>query len=160
MSTEAVTIETLQGCELDRLDEQQVYQLLTHLAQTNPASPEKVQEQLARMSGSEQCYLSVARGTGSRLLAMATTNILHTPNISYGFIDAVVRRPEASKGLGRLVAAAALEHALVELDVDKVMLTSRPSREYARRMYAGLGFLERDTDVFELTKEGWPSNAA
>lgn len=158
--TASSTTELLDSDGIDAIDEVQVYELLRHLSQTHPTSLEKVQEQLARMSGSEQCYMSIAREASGRLLAMSTINYLHAPNVSYGFIDAVVRRPDAQSGLGRAVTIRLLEHAFAVEGVDMAKLTSNPTREPAQRMYVDLGFSRHDTDLFVLPRKLWRPDAA
>lgn len=156
----SITTEFLDNDAIDAIDEQHVYELLTYLSQAHPVSLEKVQEQLDKMSRSEQCYMSIAREAGGHLLAMSTINYLHAPNVSYGFIDAVVRRPDAQRGLGRAVTTRLLEHAFAVEGVDMVKLTSNPTREPAQKMYVDLGFSKHDTDLFVLPRKFWRLDAA
>ena len=52
-------------------------------------------------------------------------------------------------GIGRALTLDAVERARTE-GAKSIGLTSRPTREAANRLYAGLGFELRETNVYRL----------
>lgn len=63
--------------------------------------------------------------------------------------DAVVATTHRRQGIARALTKAAIEHA-IRSGARTIDLTSRPSRIEAIRLYEGLGFQRRDTNVFRL----------
>jgi ribosomal protein S18 acetylase RimI-like enzyme len=66
--------------------------------------------------------------------------------------DVVTDAAARGKGVASALVQAALAHA-DELGARTVDLTSRPSREAANRLYAHLGFEQRETNVYRRTLE-------
>lgn len=63
--------------------------------------------------------------------------------------DVVVLDTHRGKGLGEKLVRAAIERT-VSLGVQKIDLTSRPSREAANRLYQRLGCERRETNLYRL----------
>lgn len=63
--------------------------------------------------------------------------------------DVVVDAEVRGTGAGRVLVAAALEHAAV-VGAGEVLLTSNPAREAARALYRKMGFEEAATTVFAI----------
>jgi ribosomal protein S18 acetylase RimI-like enzyme len=61
--------------------------------------------------------------------------------------DVVVDDAARGHGVGRLLSEAAVDVAR-ERGAKNVSLTSRPSREPANRLYQGIGFRQRETNVY------------
>lgn len=63
--------------------------------------------------------------------------------------DVVVDCDKRGRGIGKALVGAAVEAAR-EAGARTVELTSRPSRQAANKLYAGLGFERRETNVYRL----------
>jgi ribosomal protein S18 acetylase RimI-like enzyme len=90
----------------------------------------------------------VARDADRSIVGMLTLALFRLPSGVRAWIEDVVV-DEAARGLGagRALVDAALALA-ADSGAEKVDLTSRPSREPARRLYESMGFEERTTTVF------------
>jgi ribosomal protein S18 acetylase RimI-like enzyme len=92
--------------------------------------------------------LFVARDDGGRIVGMLTLAAFRLPSGVRAWIEDVVVDEDARRsGAGRALVEAAVELAR-EAGATNVDLTSRPSRESARRLYETMGFEERSTTVF------------
>jgi ribosomal protein S18 acetylase RimI-like enzyme len=92
--------------------------------------------------------LFVARDDGGRIVGMLTLAAFRLPSGVRAWIEDVVVDEDARRsGAGRALVDAAVELAR-ETGATNVDLTSRPSRESARRLYETMGFEERSTTVF------------
>jgi ribosomal protein S18 acetylase RimI-like enzyme len=67
--------------------------------------------------------------------------------------DVVVDSSMRGRGVGELLTREAMRLAF-ERGAETIDLTSRPSREAARRLYEKMGFVVRDTSVFRYTRPG------
>ena len=86
----------------------------------------------------------------SRIVASATAVCFATPTGTHCRIeDVVVDEGRRGSGLGRRIMQGALS-ALRSMNVERVELTSRPSRVAATTLYRSLGFTPRKTGVYEL----------
>lgn len=63
--------------------------------------------------------------------------------------DVVVDEGHRGQGIARALLSTAIDRARV-LGARTLDLTSRPNRQNAHRLYEGLGFVTRDTDVMRL----------
>jgi ribosomal protein S18 acetylase RimI-like enzyme len=92
--------------------------------------------------------LFVARDDGGRIVGMLTLAAFRLPSGVRAWVEDVVVDEDARRsGAGRALVDAAVELAR-ETGATNVDLTSRPSRESARRLYETMGFEERSTTVF------------
>lgn len=93
-------------------------------------------------------FLSDYVGDVKRRIGMATLCVTHTFTGKKGWIeDVVVDAPFRGRGLShRLIAC--LKCKAAELGVQKLMLTSRPSRVAANRLYQHEGFQQKETNVY------------
>ena len=88
------------------------------------------------------------RTGGGRIIGALTLVIFRIPTAVRAWIEDVVVDAEArGRGVGELLTRAAVRLAL-ERGAQTVDLTSRPSREAARRLYEKVGFRTRETDVY------------
>jgi len=87
----------------------------------------------------------------SRIVASATAVRFSTPTGKHCRIeDVVVDGRLRGKGLGREIMTLTLE-ALEKDGVERIELTSRPSRLAANALYQSLGFKLRETNVYRGT---------
>ena len=83
-----------------------------------------------------------------RRVGMATLCITHSPTGSKAWVeDVVIDQAFRGRGLShRLIACMKLKAA--EKGIKKIMLTSRPARVAANRLYQEEGFVRRETNVY------------
>ena len=83
-----------------------------------------------------------------RRVGMATLCITHSPTGSKAWVeDVVIDQAFRGRGLShRLIACMKLKAA--EKGIKKIMLTSRPARVAANRLYQEEGFARRETNVY------------
>ena len=105
---------------------------------------------LEEMLSSRASSLLAARPEpGGPILGVLTLVIFRTPTGLHAWIeDVVVEEGERRRGIGAALAQAGLERA-ARLGAKTVKLTSRPARESAIRLYQRLGFVRRNTDLYE-----------
>jgi ribosomal protein S18 acetylase RimI-like enzyme len=93
--------------------------------------------------------LLVARA-GEEIVGITTLVVFRVATGMRAFIDdVVVSDAHRGKGLGENLVRAAIAQA-ASLGVQKIDLTSRPSREAANRLYRRLGFEPRQTNIYRL----------
>lgn len=120
------------------------------IPQLSSSSPPPSEEYLRRIVASPASHLLVARDAGGGFVGSLTLVVFLIPTGIRAWIEDVVV-DEAARGTG--VGAALNRHALDlarELGAKTVDLTSRPSREAANRLYRGLGFVPRETNVYRF----------
>ncbi|MFP4514079.1 MAG: GNAT family N-acetyltransferase [Acidimicrobiales bacterium] len=122
--------------------------LVPQLSSSNP--PPSVRE-LEAITSSAASHLLVARDTDGRIIGSLTLVVFLIPTGRRAWIeDVVVDETARGAGVGAALNRFALDLAR-DLGARTVDLTSRPSREAANRLYRGLGFVPRDTNVYRLT---------
>lgn len=97
---------------------------------------------------SHMVFLSDYVGDVKRRIGMATLCITQSPTGKKAWIeDVVIDKPFRGRGLShRLIACMKVK--AVELGVKKIMLTSRPKRVAANRLYQHEGFTQKETNVY------------
>ena len=92
--------------------------------------------------------LLVARDDEGPIVGMLTLALFRLPSGVRAWIEDVVVDESARRlGTGRALVDVALELA-ADAGATRVDLTSRPSRDSARRLYETMGFEERTTTVY------------
>jgi ribosomal protein S18 acetylase RimI-like enzyme len=92
--------------------------------------------------------LLLARERDGRVVGMLTIVLFPIPTGIRAWIeDVVVDEDARGQGVGALLTQAALDLAVAH-GARTVDLTSRPGREAANRLYARLGFEQRQTNVY------------
>lgn len=93
-------------------------------------------------------FLSDYVGDVKRRVGMATLCVTQSPTGRKGWIeDVVVDKPFRGRGLShRLIAC--MKTKAVEVGVTRLMLTSRPQRVAANRLYQHEGFSQKETNVY------------
>ena len=105
---------------------------------------------LERMAASSDTVVLLAWEPDERgeIIGSASLAIAYSPTGAHGWIeDVVVEEKARCKGIGRALTQSLLEKAR-ELKLQKVYLTSRPSRVAANKLYQSLGFVKRETNVY------------
>jgi len=93
------------------------------------------------------CALLVARD-GGRVVGTTTLVVFPIPTGVRAWIeDVVVDEAVRGRGVGAALTRAALDRAR-DQGATTVDLTSRPSRAAANALYQGLGFTQRETNVY------------
>jgi len=93
--------------------------------------------------------LFIARASG-RIVGMATLATAPLVTGWHGSIeDVVVDQSTRGQGVARLLLETII-HEAQRRGLDKLDLTSRPSRESALRLYESVGFVRRDTNVLRF----------
>lgn len=120
--------------------------LIPQLSSSNPA-PDL--ERLKGIVEHEAISLFLARSHG-RIVGALTLAVFPIPTGVRAWIeDVVVDESARGQGVGEALNRAALDRAR-DLGAITVDLTSRPSRTEANRLYARLGFVARETNVYRF----------
>lgn len=137
---EPITVATSQ-------DTKAIASLLAQLSSTAPPfGPDDLKAMVADPSTT-----ILAIRAGDDIVGITTLIVFRVATGMRAFIDdVVVSDAHRGKGWGEKLVRAAIERA-VSLGVQKIDLTSRPSREAANRLYQRLGFERRQTHVYRLT---------
>ena len=119
--------------------------LIPQLSSSNPPPDESA---LRRIVASQACHLLVARDDEGRIAGSLTLVVFPIPTGVRAWIeDVVVDQDAGRQGIGTALNRFALDLAR-DLGARTVDLTSRPSREVANRLYRGIGFVPRETNVY------------
>lgn len=130
-----------------------VQRLVPQLSQT-AAMPDAYE--LETVVGAEATTLLLARDEHGQVVGMLTLAIFRLPTGLRAWIEDVVVDESARRlGAGRALVERAIELA-EDAGARSVDLTSRPTRESARRLYASMGFEERPTTVYRRQLGGEP----
>lgn len=118
------------------------------IPQLSSSNPPPTEAELAELVGSPATTLFVARGQEGSIAGTLTLCTFRIPTGIRAWIeDVVVDDAVRGQGVGKALTLAALDEAQ-RTGARTVDLTSRPSREAANRLYQGLGFTRRDTNVY------------
>lgn len=124
---------------------------ITHLLGQLSSTPHPLTETyLRRIIEADNSHLFVLHDDCGRLSGMATMCLCASPTGVKAWVeDVVVSAACRGRGYGRRLVQRCIDAARSE-GAQKVMLTSRPSREAANRLYRSMGFLPRETNVYSL----------
>lgn len=115
-------------------------------------SPGKPEIDFSRLSDAvRHSYLFVAFD-GEKVIGMATLSISMKLEGKEGHVDdVVIDEAHQGRGLGRLLMEKLIEYAKRN-NVKSILLTSRPSRKRANKLYPNLGFVlrNRETNLYCL----------
>ena len=126
---------------------QEIRHFLSELSSTpHPLS----EEYLRHILKAENTHLFVLYDEENHLSGMATVCLCASPTGVKAWVeDVVVSAASRGRGYGRQLVKKCIESARTA-GARKVMLTSRPSREAANRLYRSMGFVPRETNVYSL----------
>ncbi|MFA6160437.1 MAG: GNAT family N-acetyltransferase [Parcubacteria group bacterium] len=84
------------------------------------------------------------------LVGMATLTFIYKPTAFFGTTeDVVVDEKFRSQGIAKSLMNQMILKAK-EIGMDRIDLTSKPTREKANAFYSSIGFEKRDTNVYRL----------
>jgi GNAT superfamily N-acetyltransferase len=127
-----------------------VRRLLPQLSET---APEPEANDVETVVTAPATTLLVARDDEGPIVGMLTLAMFRLPSGVRAWIEDVVVDESARRlGTGRALVEVALELA-ADAGATRVDLTSRPSRDSARRLYETMGFEERTTTVYRRPLE-------
>ena len=130
---------------LTKTDEQALVALMQQLS-TSYAPNIEILHHIVKQSNT---YVYVIR-QGSKIVATATLVIYKIPTGTKGWIeDVVVDNHFRGKGYGKHLVETLIDKAQKE-NVALLLLTSRPSRVAANKLYVSLGFLPKETNIYQL----------
>ena len=116
--------------------------------QLSRSAPAPGGAELAEMVRSPATVLLVARDGDKGIVGTLTLVLFRIPTGVRAWIeDVVVDGQFRGRGIAEVLCREALNRASAA-GARTVDLTSRPSREAANRLYARLGFVRRDTNVY------------
>ena len=123
------------------------------LPQLSPGRTVPTTVQLKELLDAHGSTLLVVRDDEGRIVGTLTLVVFRTTTELRARIeDVVVEDSARGKGLGEQLVREALRVAQ-ERGARSVNLTSRPDREAANRLYARVGFEQRETNVYTYTLE-------
>ena len=113
-------------------------------------SPVPTREELEDLLSSGSSTLVAARaGPDGPIQGLLTLVLFRTPAGVHAWIeDVVVDEAARGQGIGAALTRAGLDLA-ARRGAKTVNLTSRPAREAANRLYQRLGFVRRETNLYE-----------
>lgn len=108
------------------------------------------EEELRQTLQDSASRLFVMRREGA-IVGMLTLCIYHCPTARKVWVeDVVVDSAYRGQGLGKELAAFAIDYVEKNLAPCSLMLTSRPSRIAANKLYQKAGFEQRQTNVYKI----------
>lgn len=124
---------------------------ITHLLGQLSSTPHPLTEAYLRhIIEADNSHLFVLRDECDRISGMATVCLCASPTGVKAWVeDVVVSAACRGRGYGRRLVQQCIDAARAD-GAKKVMLTSRPSRETANRLYRSMGFEPRETNVYSL----------
>jgi ribosomal protein S18 acetylase RimI-like enzyme len=121
--------------------------------QLSRSAPAPGVAELGEVVSSPASILLVARTANGAIVGSLTLVVFRIPTGVRAWIeDVVVDESVRGKGVGAALSLDAVRRARAA-GARTVDLTSRPSREAANRLYARLGFEERDTNIYRWKGE-------
>jgi ribosomal protein S18 acetylase RimI-like enzyme len=103
---------------------------------------------------SEKTHFFIAELDNKEIIGMLTIGTYEIPSGTKAWIeDVVVDGSQRGKGFGRDLMLFAIDFASSK-GIEKIELTSRPSRIAANQLYQKLGFVLRETNVYSLNLKG------
>ena len=108
------------------------------------------EEELRQTLQDSASRLFVMRREGA-IVGMLTLCIYHCPTARKVWVeDVVVDSAYRGQGLGKELVAFAIDYVEKNLAPCSLMLTSRPSRIAANKLYQKAGFEQRQTNVYKI----------
>jgi len=134
--------------EADAVSSELVAAIARLVGQLSASAQPPSADAVAAIVASPASRLLLARERDGRVVGMLTIVLFPIPTGIRAWIeDVVVDQDARGRGVGALLTRAALELAVAH-GARTVDLTSRPDREAANRLYARLGFEQRQTNVY------------
>lgn len=119
------------------------------IAQLSLTAEPMTMERLEQIIASNMSHLYVAINDED-IIGMCTLALYDAPTGRKAWIeDVVVDDGARGMGIGRKLVATAIEEAKRHTPVT-LMLTSRPARKAANRLYKAIGFERKETNVYKM----------
>ena len=135
--------DPIEGLELQK-------KLQALLPQLNPTMQHLPEERLREVVQSPYCHLLVAEQQG-QVVGMLTLALYPTLTARRGWVeDVVVDSAYRGQGLGKELVAFAIDYVEKNLAPCSLILTSRPERIAANKLYQKAGFEQRQTNVYKI----------
>ena len=135
---------------VETVDDDLVRAFARLIPQLSSSSPPPDRTRLEEIVGDPRTHLLAARNSDGEILGTLTLVFFRIPTgLQARIEDVVVDDSARGSGLGRALTLDAVDRARAE-GAKSIGLTSRPTREAANRLYAGLGFELRETNVDRL----------
>jgi ribosomal protein S18 acetylase RimI-like enzyme len=132
------------------------------LRQLSSSATQLDKEALAEIIEAPCNALLIARDTSNKgtIVGTLTLVVFRIPTAVRAWIEDVVVDSDArGLGIGELLTKEAVRLAL-ERGAETIDLTSRPSREAARRLYEKVGFRVRETNVYRYVAPFLPADGS
>ena len=120
------------------------------IPQLSSSNPPPGRAELSEIVASPATVLFVARHRGRIVGALTLVAFRIPTGVRTRIEDVVVDETMRGRRVGEMLSEAALERAR-QLGARSTDLTSRPSREAANRLYARMGFQQRESNVYRYT---------
>lgn len=120
------------------------------IPQLSSSNPPPGRAELTEIVASPATVLFVARHRGRIVGALTLVAFRIPTGVRTRIEDVVVDETMRGLRVGEMLSAAALDRAR-QLGARSTDLTSRPSREAANRLYARMGFEQRESNVYRYT---------
>lgn len=134
--------------EVHEVDDEVETAVASLVRQLSQSAPTLTREQLVTLVGHPAITFLAVRVDDGPIIGILTLALFPLPTGVRAWIEDVVVDAGASRqGAGTALTKAAIERARAA-GARTVDLTSRPSREAANRLYQGLGFQRRETNVY------------
>jgi ribosomal protein S18 acetylase RimI-like enzyme len=121
--------------------------LVPQLTNNNPPPSS---EELTALIEDKSSTLIIARDEKENIVGALTLAVYHVPTGARSIIEDVVV-DESARGQG--IGEALMKRAIVlarEKGAKNISLTSNPMRQAANRLYSKVGFIKRDTNVYQI----------
>lgn len=137
--------------ELVDIDDAVVAAFAHLIPQLSSSSPPPGVDALSEIAANPNTVLLAARDTDTaEIVGTLTLAFFRIPTgLQARIEDVVVDEVARGRGVGRMLTEAAIARARSD-GAKSVGLTSRPAREAANRLYVGMGFDVRETNVYRL----------
>lgn len=121
------------------------------IPQLSSSNPPPTEGELGELVASSATTVFLARGDDGAIVGTLTLCMFRIPTGVRAWIeDVVVDDAARGLGVGKALTLAGVDEAR-RRGARTVDLTSRPTREAANRLYQGLGFQRRPTNVYRST---------
>ncbi len=131
------------------------------LPQLSGSDTQLDQKAVAQKINASNCHFFTAKDTEStEPIVIGTVSLITLPlltGITARIEDLVVDKPHRGRGIGKALVHEAIKQAS-RLHASFVDLTSHPSRGQANQLYRGMGFLQRDTNIYRYTLSQAPGD--
>ena len=135
--------------QLKTADESALADINVLLKQLSERIPHCTMELLERLVKSSEVEIWVAKEDGKIVGMGELALILKPEGIIAQIEDVVVDGSQRGKGLGKIISEKLIERARAN-GARMIALESKPAREAANALYQKLGFVQHETNVYQM----------